>query len=31
MGAAMTVENLIAVGLVGWMLVGMLMMGLGLW
>jgi len=27
----MTVENLIAVGLVGWMVVGLVMMGLGIW
>ncbi len=27
----MSLENMIAVGLVGWMIVGLVMMGLGIW
>jgi len=27
----MSLENIISVGLVGWLLVGMVLMGLGIW
>jgi hypothetical protein len=30
-GDGMTLEGMIAIGLLGWMVVGMVLMGLGIW